>query len=761
MTSDTSSQANVPTARDALRRVVVHLIYGLCAGAVVFAIEAIDRTRALRHNLYGVEEMVRLACLTAALITVVGAFSVVAGALWTLADAFRCFVTSRLVRVPQRWRTIGGALVAAAIVSAFLRIVSWFFPFIIEGSVLRMIRRIDTRLQSLGPIGEHPKIVYTILVAAVTLVLMAIHAWLFSKRGPRARLAASAFGLALVAFAIVGYVADSRIEFTRYEFMFHIPLEVIYCGATLLATIAIARVFGEPTEVGLSRPFVALSIVAALLGIGSLVYGAVAMDANQNVKALFWNRSIVARRVFQLARYLTDRDSDGYAASFGGGDLDNSDPNVHPMAAEIPGNGVDDNCIGGDLQASSYERGALFASTPAAQQPYAPQVATVDALQRNVVIISVDCLRADHLGAYGYSRPTSPNIDRFAAESLVFENAYSQGTNTGHSFTSMYRSSYADDIFDDRIPSWSRLLGQRGYEATLINAVRTDAWLNAARWAKYTELTKDFSDYHREGDRLWDAAALTDETIRYFDTLDDSKPRLTWIHYFDCHRPRKRHPDHDFGRSAAGIFDSNVAYVDVHVGRLIEHLRQTGVLDRSIVFFIADHGEAFLEHGAMDHSNKPYLNNTLVPLIVHTPGVAAGRFREPCGLVDVGPTALGFAGVEIPNFYRGIDLLEAVRAGALPIRPIVSETPRNLIQSPFFSWALVEWPYKIVYDTRSSTVEVFDIAADPGEQRNLADREPELTERMRTILGRWLDEETARTGAVGPGDEGLGDDDED
>jgi choline-sulfatase len=749
------------SVRKALRRIAAHGILGLCAGGLVFAVEAIDRTRALRHNLNDASEALRLVTLTAAVVIAVGLLSTLTGTIWTLGDAVRSCVTKWLVRVPERWRTIAGILVAAAIVSTGLRILSWFFPLLIEGSVLRLIRRIDTRLHSLGPIGEHPKIVYTVLVAAVTLALMAMHAWLFSARGRRARIAAIGCAIGLFGFALIGYNADSRIEFTRYESMFHMPLEVIYCTATLLGAIAIARAVGDPTEVALSRHVVALGVICALLGVGSVVFGALALDANQNVKALFWNRSVVARRVFQLARYLTDRDGDGYAATFGGGDLVDTDASVHPMAAEIPGNGIDDNCIGGDLAASPFERGALFTSLEAGSSVPSQPPPTAGPGLRDVIVISIDCLRADHLGTYGYSKPTSPNIDRFAAESLVFENTYAQGTNTGHSFTSMYRSSYADDIFDDRIPSWSRLLGEQGYDATLINAVRSDAWLNAARWAKYTELMKDFVYYHREGDKLWDASTLTDESIAYFDVLDVAKRHLTWIHYFDCHRPRKRHLDHDFGRSAAGIFDSNVAYVDVHVGRLIDHLRKTGVLDRSIVFIIADHGEAFLEHGAMDHSNKPYLNNTHVPLIVYAPGAGAGRYREPCGLIDVGPTALGFVGVASPPYYRGIDLLESVRDGALPTRPIVSETPRNLIQSPFFSWALVQWPFKIVYDTRSSTTEVFDIASDPGEQQNLADRDKELTSRMRAILGRWLDEETARTGAVGPGDEGIGGDDED
>jgi arylsulfatase A-like enzyme len=143
-------------------------------------------------------------------------------------------------------------------------------------------------------------------------------------------------------------------------------------------------------------------------------------------------------------------------------------------------------------------------------------------------------------------------------------------------------------------------------------------------------------------------------------------------------------------------------------------------------------------------------------LIVRAPGVAPARFAEPCALVDVAPTALAFIGRPTPACYRGIDLVAAARAGGPPRRPIVSETPRNLIQSSFYTWALVNWPHKVMWDVRSNTFEVFDLATDPGEQRNLVDREPALAERMRSELGAWLDRESARTRAAGPGDGALG-----
>jgi arylsulfatase A-like enzyme len=589
----------------------------------------------------------------------------------------------------------------------------------------------------------------------VTLALMALHGGLFSARGRRPWLAAAPATALLLGLVVAGYYADSRVEYTRYESMFHLPVEVVYGFAAIVACAAAARVFGDPERIALSRRALVATALVAALGLSSIVYGAVAMDASQTAKALFWGRSIVARRAFQAARWATDRDRDGFAATFGGADPDDADATRNPMAPEVPGNGVDENGIGGDLAASEFEPGALFG--PPGGPAGAVQPAQVAAAPRNVLIITIDCLRADHLSSYGYGKRTSPNIDRFAADALLFERAYAQGTNTGHSLTSMFRSSYGDDIFDDRVPTFARLALEAGYRNEFLNAVRTDVWLNASRWDRYKTLIGDFEVAHDDGDRLLDADALTDRAVEMLRAQDPAKPHMTWVHYFDCHQRRKKKPGHDFGRSPAGIFDSNVAYVDEHVERLFAYLRESGALDRTMVVISADHGEAFMEHGARDHNNKPYNNNTHVPLIVRAPGVAPGRVAEPCALVDVAPTVLAYMGIPTPSCYRGIDLVAAVREGGPPRRQIMCETPRNLIESSFYSWALVDWPHKILWDVRSNTIEVFDIEADPGERRNLADRDPALAARMRAALGAWLDRETARTRAVGPGDGDLDD----
>lgn len=751
-----AGQAGVADERPSMgRRLLVHVVFAFVAGGLVFLIEAIDRLRVLRHSLGGPSDAARLVMLLSATVLFVALAAAVFGVGWTLAESIRSAFDRRFGERFGRWRALVSLLAGAAVVSVIARVLSGLFPWALQFPVYRIIQRIDNRLFSLGIIADYPRVVFTLILIGAVVAVMALHAWLFSERGARSRLAAAGFAIVCFVVLFAGYYADSRVEFTRYEFMFHIPAEVISSVVALLALLAIARAIGNPERVALLRPVVIVALVAATIGAGSVAFGAVAMDGSQTVKALFWYRSVIARRVFQVARYVTDRDGDGFSASFGAGDPDDANPNVHPMAPEEPGNGIDDNGIGGDLAASEFPRGALFGGQAVVTDEPGVKPATP---VRNILILSIDCLRADHLGAYGYHRPTSPNIDAFAAESLLFEHPYAQGTNTGHSFTSMYRSSYADDIFDDRIPTFAAELGRHGYEAQFLNAIRTDAWLNAQRWGKYKSLMDDFDVLHDEGERFWNAEVLTDQAIAALDAQPRDVPHLTWVHYFDCHRPRRRHAGHDFGRSAAGVFDSNVAFVDAHLGRLFEHLRATGRLDDTIVFIIADHGEAFMEHGAMDHSNKPYENNTLVPLIVRVPGMPAARFAEPVGLIDVGPTALGFAGVPVQPFYRGIDLRAWAVSADRPRRPIISETPRNLIESSFYTWALVDWPYKILWDVRSNTTEVFDLAMDPGEVHNLADRDPELAARMRNTLGEWLDRETARTGAVGPGDEGLGDD---
>lgn len=210
------------------RRVLAHIVLAFAAGGLVFLVEAIDRLRVLRVNLNGAGDAARLAMLLGATVLFVALAAATFGVVWTVADSVRGAFDRRFGERFGRWRAVASLLAGAAVVSVIARVVSGLVPWALQFPVYRIIQRIDNRLFSLGLIAEYPRVVFTLLLIGIVVAIMALHAWLFSERGPRARAAAIGFSiLGLVAVA-GGYYADSRVEFTRYEFMFHIPAEVLY-----------------------------------------------------------------------------------------------------------------------------------------------------------------------------------------------------------------------------------------------------------------------------------------------------------------------------------------------------------------------------------------------------------------------------------------------------------------------------------------------------------------------------------------------------
>jgi arylsulfatase A-like enzyme len=262
-------------------------------------------------------------------------------------------------------------------------------------------------------------------------------------------------------------------------------------------------------------------------------------------------------------------------------------------------------------------------------------------------------------------------------------------------------------------------------------------------WADYRRVILDGVETktHQKGKPLWDADKVTDAAIDYLSSLAPEERHATWVHYLDPHAPRKKMAPFDFGDSDSDKYDTEVAFADREVGRLLDWMRDTGRLENTIVVLMADHGESFGEHGMVQHGNRPYDEQAHVPLVVWAPGLAPSRVATPVSTLDVAPTVLAYLGQPSIPGAEGIDLL-----GDVPARPIVTETPRNGVDVTFFAYAVTDGPWRLIYDVYGNTTELYDLDADPTELHNLADREPERLAAMRAALARWLDS----TRSVGP-----------
>jgi arylsulfatase A-like enzyme len=347
----------------------------------------------------------------------------------------------------------------------------------------------------------------------------------------------------------------------------------------------------------------------------------------------------------------------------------------------------------------------------------------------HLLLVTVDALRADHLGLYGYHRPTSPELDALAREAVVFEHAYAQAPHSSYSLCSLMTSEYLHETIPLGLPlpeaTLARTLHERGYHTAGIYT-RGIFHTDGDRLAIYDE--RGF-DLDRRNHRSMDADARTEVALEELDDVvaHGEPPSFLWVHYFDVHEPYRATT---FGERDIDRYDSEIRRVDAAVARLLRGARARLTRDL-VVVLTADHGEEFRDHGGLYHGSSVYEEQIRVPLLVFAPGIEARRIDTPVELVDVAPTLLLLTGAEVPSSMRGDDL-RGLATGR-------GEAPRFAFSAVQSRRAVVEWPYKLIYDTSYRLVELFDLASDPRERRNLAARSPERVEALTSHLEAWVD----------------------
>jgi arylsulfatase A-like enzyme len=384
-------------------------------------------------------------------------------------------------------------------------------------------------------------------------------------------------------------------------------------------------------------------------------------------------------------------------------------------------------------------RALAGSAPPAATSTSAP------ARPPHLVLLTVDALRADRVGAYGCARPLTPALDALAARAVVFERAYSQESKTKGSIPSLLTSRYPSDIqwggqryvpLGDAEITIAEILLKAGYH--------TAAFVTHSYFLPKGRLDRGFAHYDTElvstdpeiAFGRPSSAALADRVIEYLGRIPRGRPFFLWAHFFDPHHRYLRHPGFSrFGERASDRYDGEIAHTDHHLGRVLRALEAHPEAARIAVIVTADHGEAFGEHGRFFHGTTLYDEEIRVPFLLSVPGLAPRRETTPVGVIDVAPTLVDLAGFPPAPQHRGRSLLAAARGQPLDPRPVFAEIlPEDRIGARS---AVVHRSWKLVYDERRNALQLFNLREDPGERANRLRKDPLVASELAAILFQW------------------------
>lgn len=401
--------------------------------------------------------------------------------------------------------------------------------------------------------------------------------------------------------------------------------------------------------------------------------------------------------------------------------------------------------------------------------PVEPPTAPATVAERpDVVVYLIDTLRADHLGCYGYGRGTTPAIDAFAAEALLFEQMVAQSSWTKASvasiFTGLWPRDHAANTRADKLGDAATTLAERLHES----GYATAAFVTNPNVTESFGFDQGFEEFRYLG-AISDAEMVRQEVMAWLDARRDARPLFLYVHTLDPHSPylppeeqRRRFApevadvlatggkahldDLQAGRvpvtetelaRVRALYDAEIAFADWSFGRFLDDLRQRGRYEPALVALVSDHGEEFHEHGDFTHGRNLHVESLHVPLIVKPPGGGTpARVAAPVQHVDLLPTILTAAGLPVPAGLEGRDLL-AVARGAVGERRIFSylhlDGPaRASVRAGL--WKLLEqldgeqliWP------------RLYDLATDAGERVDLAEMRTVRTGFLAAALRRRL-----------------------
>lgn len=425
--------------------------------------------------------------------------------------------------------------------------------------------------------------------------------------------------------------------------------------------------------------------------------------------------------------------------------------------------------------------------------------------KKNVILITIDCLRADHLSCYGYKRKTASFIDFLATEGALFENAFANGPFTVASFLSILASAYPLD-FENQLPLpknavlISKILQKKGIQTA---AIHSNPYLSAFhgynrgwdffvdflhstpkerqirdlikkllpkrvvglhRFFKYFFATTTYKSYE-------DAEIITNCAISWLNR-NKNFPFFLWLHYMDLHEPylisntnakrkysknisrlseiksfsnvRKNKQDIEIMRN---IYDDKLGYVDENLKNFFDFLKNERLTTNTLILLTSDHGQEFLDHEYFGHSARFYDENLHIPLILFGSGIKKQSIENLVSQIDIAPTILHFYNIPIPKQYRGHSLLSNHTN-----KYMISEAAHNkdgvyiqnnkIFPSEFRTYSIRTKKWKYIHKEEGH--ELYNLIKDPKETRNIVDKEVAKAEEFESgIMNHILQEKKA------------------
>lgn len=402
---------------------------------------------------------------------------------------------------------------------------------------------------------------------------------------------------------------------------------------------------------------------------------------------------------------------------------------------------------------------AAALSLCAAQTPQPPRP--------NILLLTIDTLRADRLATYGYERTTSPTLDALISRGVVFESARTVEPLTAPALCAMITSRFPHETGSTR-----NGLRMRPGLASLPKLLQDEGYLTGgivANWTlrdKISGIGEHFDDYleiikHKRWFGLVSGEAhadqVTDVAIDWLERHDESegdRPFMLWVHYVDPHAPYKRHKsfldalgiEKRRNVSASDRYDTEIAYTDQQIARLLDRLQSLGMAENLLIAFTSDHGESLGEHDYWGHGRNLYEPTLRVPMAIVWPGkLEARRIVAPALNIDLAPTVARLLGLETPGDFRGFDWTGVFGGAAEPFdRATQHQAHRGAVLtghdsdskrlSGLLEVGVVMAGQKEIVRVKNDNRWRFDLRADPRELVNLAEPGSDLTGDLRSWL---------------------------